>query len=147
MGIKVDWYDFNQGTLGWKFKGLWDWADLDDAIKATQEYAQEFSGDLNIIYDVRQMGLVPVNVVSGLRNLVGLDLSYRGKGINIIVGADYYLKLLWHFMAVNFPPRWQVHFANTYDEAANIIDTMQQEANRKMLRRERESAPVAEAQH
>ena len=146
MGIRVDWYDFNEAILGWKFKGVWGWAELDAAIKETQDHAQELNGDLNVIYDVRQMGLVPVNMVSGLRNLVGIDLSYRGNGINVVVGADYYLKLLWHFMAVNFPPRWQVHFANTYDEATAIIESLQQEADRKTMRREREDAPVVEAQ-
>ncbi len=76
---------------------------------------------LNLILDVHQMGLVPMNIASGLRRMRNTDQSFRGGGINVIVGADYYLKLLWQFMSPDFPPQWTLHFVETYDDALRLI--------------------------
>jgi hypothetical protein len=121
MGITVDWYDeTDHSILCWTFDGRWDWSHLQAAAKETKRRAA-YSEQLNLILDVHQMGLVPMNIASGLRRMRNTDQSFRGGGINVIVGADYYLKLLWQFMSPDFPPQWTLHFVETYDEALRLI--------------------------
>jgi hypothetical protein len=37
--------------------------------------------------------------------------------MNIVVGADYYLKTLWNVLAKQLPTAWQVHYADSMEEA------------------------------
>jgi hypothetical protein len=130
MTIAVDFHDDgDKSTICWTFDGRWDWNQLLSAHKFTVEQTQSMDR-VDMMFDVRQMGLVPKDVASGLRKLRSLDRSYRGNGINVIVGADYYLKLLWEFLAADLPAHWASYFADDIDQALNIIHEA------------RESAPV-----
>ena len=123
MSIKVDWYhETDHSILCWHFDGRWEWSHLSAADKETKRLAANTPGEpLDLIIDVRQMGLVPMNIASGLRRMRNSDQSFRGGGMNMIVGADYYLKLLWQFMSPDFPPQWNVHFVESYEEAFRLI--------------------------
>jgi len=125
MGISVDLYDKSDNSiLCWTFDGRWDWSHLHTAIKITNQHTQ--ARDIHIIFDVREMGLVPHNIASGLRELRDTDLTHRGKVINVVVGAEYYLSLLWKFMAPDLPSQWALHFAEDFADALAIIQNAQQ---------------------
>jgi hypothetical protein len=118
MAIKVARYSEEPDILWWRFDGRWTWRHLDEALNQTCQIAGSDSPRFDVILDVRDMGLPPADLVLQLRQRAG---ARRGAGIQIIVGADYYLTLLWAFLADHLPGQWQVHFAHTLQDARSLI--------------------------
>ena len=119
MAIKVARYSEEPDILWWRFDGRWTWHHLDEALNQSGKMAGSDNQRYDVILDVRDMGLPPCDLVLQLR-----QRAVKGKrngGIQIIVGADYYLTLLWAFLADHLPGQWQVHFANTVQDARCLI--------------------------
>jgi hypothetical protein len=118
MAINVARYSEEPDILWWRFDGRWTWRNLDEALNESGKMAGAASQRFDVILDVREMGLPPADLVQQLRQRAS---KQRGAGIQIIVGADYYLTLLWAFMADHLPGKWQVHFAHTLQDARSLI--------------------------
>lgn len=119
MAIKVARYSEEPDILWWRFDGHWTWHHLDEALYQSCQMAGPDSQRFDVILDVRDMGLPPSDLVLQLRQRA--ENSRWKCGIQIIVGADYYLTLLWAFLADHLPGQWQVHFANTIQDARSLI--------------------------
>ena len=121
MTIHVRWCVEDKGILCWTFEGRWTWAHLRQAIAQTRELGESYTGRVDLIIDVRQMGLPPANLTSGLLEFARMDFGFREDGINVLVGMDVYLKTLWDVLSQRLPASWQVHYAESLDEAYDLI--------------------------
>lgn len=116
MSINVARYSEEPDILWWKFDGHWTWHNLDEALKESGKLVNQ---RYDVILDVRDMGLPPADLVLQLRQRA--NASKRTGGIQIIVGADYYLTLLWAFLGDRLPGQWQIHFAHSLHDARSLI--------------------------
>jgi hypothetical protein len=109
-------YSEEPDILWWKFDGHWTWRNLDEALNQSGKMSCQ---RYDVILDVRDMGLPPADLVLQLRQRA--NKGKRGGGIQIIVGADYYLTLLWAFLGDHLPGQWQIHFAHSLQDARSLI--------------------------
>ena len=121
MAIRVSWCNKQTGILCWTFDGGWSWVHFRRAMNETRALCETYDGRIDLIIDVREMGLPPANLISGFGALANLDFSFRQDGINVLVGMDSYLRLLWNVLEKRLPQTWHVYYTGTLEDAHQII--------------------------
>jgi hypothetical protein len=101
----------------WTITGRWTWQHLEAAVNQTHGRAED--GRLDLIINVQKMGLPPANVATMVRTLP--KKYFQVSGLNVVIGADYYLKLLWRYMSPALPMERRLYFADSIAEAHAYI--------------------------
>ncbi len=123
MGISVEQPGSEHGIVLWRVRGQWTWEHLDQAIALSRQNVDHAHKRLDVIVDIRQMGLPPADLVAQIRQRARRTGTPQHAGLTIIVGADSHLKLLWQMLSPYLPQRWQVQFADSAAEAICSIFT------------------------
>ncbi len=129
MTIQVYWCEKQTAVVHWTIEGQWNWVHMRRALDATRKLGEAHKGRVDLVIDLREMGLPPANLIGGLRALTDMDLSFREGGINVLIGMDYYLKLLWSVLSIQMPMDWQIQCADSMAEAQAIIDKSRKQSN------------------
>ena len=120
MGIQLNWDDDIHSIIYWRFEERWTIEHLEAAVVRNLQMLDTASDRVDLILDISQGGLVPLNLVRFIRyyRVTPHPLSH----LKILVGADDYLQLLWRNIAPFAPRHLQIEFADSLDEARKIIE-------------------------
>jgi hypothetical protein len=140
--IRVTWCEHDHTVACWHFKGRWNWRQFDHAVAQTRLMAAQQPNRLDVIYDIREMGLPPADFAAQLLSRVHLPLDFRGAGINVLVGGDHYVRLLLNTLEGRLPQAWRIYYADTLEEAHRVIQDDRQYTEKQLARAMQEHKPA-----
>ncbi len=116
MSVHVDWDNDEHTAILWMFVGRWTWGEYDDALNAINAMLEEVDHKVDFIYDVREMSIVPPDLVTRFK----LKYARKPEKANrfIAVGADTNLQLFWNFFTdLPYAKHLKVIFFDSLDVA------------------------------
>ena len=116
MSVHVEWDNQDATIILWSFIVRWTWGEFDDAVKTVSTMFETVDHAVDFIIDVRQMSILPPDVVSHIKQ------KYLGKpekmGRFVAVGMDANLRLFWDtFTDLPYARHLKAYYFETLDEA------------------------------
>lgn len=123
MSVHVAWDSDDHTIIVWSFVGRWTWGEYEDALKAAYAMLDEAGAKVDYIYDVRQMSILPPDVVTRFKTKY-LKL-HPNTGRFVAVGVDNNLRLVWNtFTDLPYAHHLRVEYADTLEEAREILASL-----------------------
>ena len=120
MSVHVQWDNEDRTIILWSFVGRWTWGEYEDALAATASMLDTVDHQVDYIYDVRLMSILPPDVVTRFKAKY-LKLPEK-TGRFVAVGVDDYLRLVWNtFTDLPYARHLRVEYADTLEDAREIL--------------------------
>jgi len=126
MAINVTWADAEQTILRWNFVGRWNWREVSRALDHSRQLLADHDALSAMIYDIRQSGLIPADIVTHLRNTTYNPPAQLSNSHKIVIGADDYLQTFWNTFAQTLPAKCKVTFVDSLDAAYELVEKTRQ---------------------
>jgi hypothetical protein len=124
MPITVDWYNADRTALIYTYNGRWTWHEFDRVVKQGNALMQTVGYTVHVIIDVREMSLIPTDVISTSNRQRISNLTPENHGKLIVYGINPAL----HFITSTverIAPQWVASrnavFMNSFEEIEDAI--------------------------
>jgi len=119
MGVHVEWDNEEMTAILWSFVGRWTWGEFDDAMRAATAMLETVEHQVDCILDVRQMMILPPDVVSRVKEHYLRRSDNAGR--ILAVGLDANLQLFWDtFTTLPYAQHLKAHYFDTLEEARHF---------------------------
>lgn len=119
MSVHVEWDNPDKTAIRWTFVGRWTWGEYDDALKIALSLLESANHPTDYIVDVRQMGILPPDVVKRVKAQY-LQQPEKLRYL-IAVGFDANLRLFWDtFTDLPYARHLKMNYFETLEEARDF---------------------------
>ena len=116
MSVHVEWDNEERTAILWSFVGRWTWGEFDDARKTMSEMLDLVDHPVDTICDVRQMSILPPDLVSRFK----ANYLHKSEKVRflIFVGMEADLQLFWNtFTDLPYARQLKAYYFETLEEA------------------------------
>lgn len=129
MGILTMWDNRDKTVVRMEFESEWTWADLESAIKETDDFISSMAHQVDVIIDIEGTKL-PNDFMSAAKNLLANPEPRPNEGNRIVVGANNVVKTGYQTIVKTFGEKLvgrEVLFATNLPEARAMLRDQRQD--------------------
>lgn len=125
MAINTSWDDDAKTRIRLDIHSGWTWADLYDAIAASDALIVSVPHQVDIILHLTHGTHIPTDFMTVAKDLLAKPEPRPNEGKRVIVGAGHLLRFAYHTLQRAFATQLQgrdIHFADSLEDARRLLD-------------------------
>jgi hypothetical protein len=126
MGINTKWDDAKQTRVLVEFESSWTWAELDNALEATDKLILSVSHTVDIIIDLEGTS-IPKDFMAAAKKILANPERRDNEGNRVVIGASDFMRSAYQTLKGAFGSKLvgrEVLFANDLSHARSMLFSM-----------------------